>query len=141
MDVGLHLGPIFIDFTLQLATQEAVREPRFSEPCWLLGPRWPQIPPRRLPGAILDRFSPILYRFSMIVLSSWAHVGWIFLAILDILCLIPWLACLLVGLLVVGLFAKQKDKQTKRTTSQQAMKTSKQANKPTSKKLTSKPHR
>ena len=59
MVVGLYLGPIFIDFTLQLEAQEAVREPGFSELCWLLGPRWPRSTPRRPPGPILKRFSMI----------------------------------------------------------------------------------
>ena len=59
MDVGIHLGPIFIDFTFQHEAQEAVREPGFPELCWLLGPRWPIMSPWRSPGLILKRFSMI----------------------------------------------------------------------------------
>ena len=53
----------FNDFTFQLEAQEAVREPGFSELCWLLGPRWPKSPPRRPPGPILKWFSMIFLMF------------------------------------------------------------------------------
>ena len=78
MDVGLHLEPIFIDFTLQLEAQEAVREPRFSELCWLLGPRWPKSTPRRSPGPILKRFSMISWYQEPSTKVSGAVLGAIF---------------------------------------------------------------
>ena len=58
--------------------QEAVREPRFSELCWLLEPRWPKSPPWRPPGPILKRFSMISWYQEPSTKVSGAVLGAIF---------------------------------------------------------------
>ena len=78
MDVGLHLGPIFIDFTLQLDGPKAAREPGFSELCWLLEPRCPRALQEGLRDRFWSDFQWFSTVFSMIFGSSWASLAWIF---------------------------------------------------------------
>ena len=72
---------------------------------------WSQDGPRALQEGLRDRFWSDFHRFSTVFSMIFP---WILVAILDNFRLIPLLACLLVSLLVVGLFDKPTKKQTRK---------------------------